>query len=246
MKAKLSGGDLFGAVPLLNEFKKRVKEGEFKGAHLEKIDYFIGLGYMTGYTAKRDKNLLKKAADQFQHYIKTYPNGGDIHYVLLNKVDCHRGTGDFKGAIVTLKTLLAQPYISRLRIKERIDSMEKLVQAYYFEQMWDEGMPWFEKFLKITHDKEKKTMAAAALTEAYVAKEKFEKIEALLPHLNTNTKSRYDPPTQLPVSTSRRPSRIYQGISKGLTFLLSHNGPQGDRCLLPFAFTGCYPKAQLL
>ena len=193
MKAKLSGGDLFGAVPLLNEFKKRVKDGEFKGVNLEKIDYFIGLGYMTGYSASRDKNLLKKATDQFEHYIKIYPNGGDIHYVLLNKVDCHRGTGDFKGAIVTLKALLAQPYISRLRIKERIDSMEKLVQAYYFEQMWDEGIPWFEKFLKITHDKEKKTMAAAALTEAYVAKEKFEKIEALLPHLNTNTKSRYDP-----------------------------------------------------
>ena len=36
-------------------------------------------------------------------------------------------------------------------------------------------------------------MAAAALTEAYVAKEQFDKIEGLLPHLNTNTKSRFDP-----------------------------------------------------
>ena len=99
MKAKLGDGDLYGAVPLLLEFKKRAKDGEFKSSRLDKIDYFIALGYMKGFTEKRDKNLLKKAAERFEHYIKEYPSGSDIHYVLLNKVDCHRGTGDFKGAI---------------------------------------------------------------------------------------------------------------------------------------------------
>ena len=77
--------------------------------------------------------------------------------------------------------LLSPPNVGRLRITERTDAIEKLVQAYYFEEMWEEGLPWFESFLKLTPDKEKKTMAAAALTEAYVA-EQFDKIEGLLPH----------------------------------------------------------------
>ena len=193
MKAMLGNGDLYGAIPYLNEFKKRAKDGEFDVKKLDKIDYFIGVGFMKGYTQKQDKNLLKKAAEQFEHYIKTYPSGADMHFVLINKVDCHRGTGDFKGAIKTLKMLLSPPNVGRLRITERTDAIEKLVQAYYFEEMWEEGMPWFESFLELTPDKEKKTMAAAALTEAYVAKEQFDKIEGLLPHLNTNTKSRFDP-----------------------------------------------------
>ena len=193
MKAMMQNGDLYGAIPYLKEFKKRAKDGEFNAGKLDKIDYFIALGFMKGYTDKKDKNLLKQAAAQFEHYIKAYPNGVDMHYVLLNKVDCHRGTGDFKAAITTLKMLLSPPNVGRLRIPERLASIEKLVEAYYFEEMWEEGAPWFERFLHLTHDKEKKTMAAAALTEAYVAKEQFDKIEGLLPHLNTNTKSRFDP-----------------------------------------------------
>ena len=175
---------------------------------------------MKGYTQKQDKNLLKKAAEQFEHYIKTYPSGVDMHFVLINKVDCHRGTGDFKGAIKTLKMLLSPPNVGRLRITERTDAIEKLVQAYYFEELWEEGMPWFESFLELTPDKEKKTMAAAALTEEAICSEQFDKIEGLLPHLNTNTKSRFDPRLNYQFLQARRPSCIHQGISEGFTFLL--------------------------
>ena len=63
MKAMLGNGDLYGAIPYLNEFKKRAKDGEFDVKKLDKIDYFIGIGFMKGYTQKQDKNLLKKAAE---------------------------------------------------------------------------------------------------------------------------------------------------------------------------------------
>ena len=193
MQKKLGEADFYGAIPVLMEVKKRIKAGELPASKLDKIDFIIGLGYMKGYSASRDKNLLSKAAKAFDHYLKEHPSGSDIHYVLLNKVDCHRGTGDFKGAIKTLKLLLTTTHINRLRIQERMDCLEKLVQAYYFEQMWEEGLPWFEKFLNSTNSVEKKTMAAAALTEAYVAKGKFDKIDTLLRYLNTNTKTRFDP-----------------------------------------------------
>ena len=61
MKAMLGNGDLYGAIPYLNEFRKRAKDGEFDVKKLDKIDYFIGIGFMKGYTQKQDKNLLKKS-----------------------------------------------------------------------------------------------------------------------------------------------------------------------------------------
>ena len=193
LNAALGAGDLATAGPILMEFRERMNEGELPKKNLDKFAYFIGLGYMQKYSMTQNKELLREAAKEFDGYILTWPNGPDIHFVMMNKVDCHRGNAEFKEAVDTLLKLLNPPVVNRLRAQQYLDNMEKLVQALYFEKDWDRGMPWFEKFLTITRDPEQKTLAAAALTEAYVDKGQFDKIEGLLPHLNTNTKSRFDP-----------------------------------------------------
>jgi len=191
----LKEGDLASAAPILQEFRKRMNDGELPKKNLDKFSYLIGLGYMQQYSKKQDKEFLRQAATEFQNYIDNYPGGADIHYVFMNKVDCHRGNGEFEEAIKTLSVLLdsKKPFLRKLRSHERLTMMEKMVQACYFVKDWETGMPWFEQFLKLSRDREKRTMAAAALTEAYVDKEMYDKIDVLLPHLNTNTKSRFDP-----------------------------------------------------
>ena len=191
----LAAGDLYGAAPVLIEFQKRIESGELPASNMDKICFLIGMGWMQGYSKTNNKDLLKQAAEQFAIYIKKYPSGADIHYVLLNKVDCHRGNGEFKEAIDTLELLLnpRKPYLRKLRSKEKVETLEKMVQALTFEKDWDRGIPYFEQFLKVARLPEKKTMAAAALTEAYVAKSQFDKIDKMLPHLNSNNKYRFDP-----------------------------------------------------
>ena len=61
MKAMLGNGDLYGAIPYLNEFKKRAKDGEFDVKKLDKIDYFIGIGFMKGYSEARQKPTKKSS-----------------------------------------------------------------------------------------------------------------------------------------------------------------------------------------
>ncbi len=191
----LAAGDLYGAAPVLIEFQKRIEAGELPASNLDKICFLIGMGWMQGYSKTNNKDLLKEAADQFNVYIQKYPSGADIHFVLMNKVDCHRGNGEFPEAIQTLELLLdpKKPYIRKLRSQERVDMLEKMVQALTFEKDWERGVPYFEQFLKIARNPEKQTMAAAALTEAYVAQNEFEKIDGMLPHLNSNNKFRFDP-----------------------------------------------------
>jgi len=55
----LKSRDLYGAAPVLEEFRKRMLSGELSKRNLEKISFYIGLGYMEGYSRKQDKTLLR-------------------------------------------------------------------------------------------------------------------------------------------------------------------------------------------
>ena len=87
----LKSGQLLEAAPVLAEFRKRMLSGELPKRNLEKVSYYIGLGYLDGYSQTEGLHYLKEAAKEFQHYIDTFPRGADIHYVVINRVECHRG-----------------------------------------------------------------------------------------------------------------------------------------------------------
>ena len=191
----LKSRDLYGAAPVLEEFRKRMLSGELSKRNLEKISFYIGLGYMEGYSRKQDKTLLRDAAREFQHYMDTFPRGADIRYVVMNKVDCHRGNHEFLEAIPLMEMLLnaRKPFLRKLRSHERMSILEKLVQDYYYMKLWEKGIPWFERLLQFSDDTEQTTLAAAALVEAYVAQGHYEDIENLLPYLDTATQARFQP-----------------------------------------------------
>ena len=191
----LQNQDLFSAAPVLAEFRKRMAAGELPGKNLDKISYYIGLGYMQGYSTTNEKSWLKDAAKEFQHYMVHFPHGADIHYVLANKVDCHRGNQEFAQAIPLLEVMLdrGRPYLAKFPSAMRLQLLEKLVQACTVTQDWDKAVLWAKKYLLLAETPGKRTMAAASLVEAYVAKGQYGEIDRLLPYMDSNNRYRIDP-----------------------------------------------------
>lgn len=109
----LRSGDLYQAAPVLIEFRKRMLSGELPKRNLEKASYYIGLGFLNGYSQNQNKALLQEAAKEFQHYMDTFPRGQDIHYVVINRVECHRGLSECAEAIPLMEALLdaTKPYL---------------------------------------------------------------------------------------------------------------------------------------
>lgn len=190
----IESGDFPTALPYLKEMIKRTEAlGDAnKRKPLEPLFYFVALGHMMRHSQTTQPSELREALKYFGFYEKEFKSEQRYVNVLSSRADCYRVLGDFKNAILPLKELINKrnrPY----RYSEEVyqATLEKIVEAYYILQDWDNGESWFRKLLNETQKEEEKGRAASALVELYLKKNQVDKTIALLPTLLKESPSRY-------------------------------------------------------
>ncbi len=188
----ITKGTFQDGIPVFEELIRRFQFAQDEDRQLlEGVYLFLGLGYMQEYGTTRDAGSLDRALDTLAQYETNFPNGSRRHLLFLFRADCHRGLGNWEEATTSLITALSEPLAFNLNASQRQEALEKLVQSLYILKDWDRGIPWFQRLLGSTKP-EQQTLAAAALTEAYIATAQFDKIATLLPFLTGDAPARYD------------------------------------------------------
>lgn len=184
----VSSGDFAGGLPYLEELLRRFGSDPEHRAVKEVVVFFMGRAYMQQYSMG-DQNALQKAADTFKRYIEEFPDGQDYQFALVNVADCLRGLGKFLEATPYLKEIITHREASE---KMREDAREKLVQAYYVKQAWEEGLDSFLNVLRDSRVYETRAYAATAAMQAYISLGRIDEALELLPHVTGNNPARYN------------------------------------------------------
>lgn len=188
----ISKGSFQAGIPVFEELVRRFQYAEGEDRQLlEGVYLFLGLGYLQEYGTTPNAASLERALEVFDQYEAQFPNGNRKHLLYLFRADCYRGLADWENAATNLETALSNPLGQRLTQDQRKEALEKLVQALYLLQAWERGIPWFQQLLNSGQAKQQ-TLAAAALTEAFIATERFDQIAHLLPFLTGDSPARYD------------------------------------------------------
>lgn len=188
----ISQGNFQAGIPVFEELVRRFQYAEAEERQLlEGVTLFLGLGYLQEYGTTRNSSSLDRALEVFNQYESNFPNGSRQHLLYLFRADCYRGMGDWDQAATNLETALSNPFGQRLTSEQRGEALEKLVQALYLLKAWERGIPWFQQLLT-SGKSDQQTLAAAAMTEACIATERFDQISNLLPFLTGNSPARYD------------------------------------------------------
>lgn len=188
----ISKGAYQEGIPVFEELVRRFQFAQDDDRQLlEGVYLFLGLGYMQEYGSTRNPGSLDRALETFEQYEANFPNGSRRHLLYLFRADCFRGLGKWEAAATSLITALSEPLSFNLKARQRQEALEKLVQSLYILKDWDRGIPWFQRLLA-SNKPDQQTLAAAALTEAYIATAQFDRISSLLPFLTGDAPARYD------------------------------------------------------
>ncbi|MEM7672526.1 MAG: tetratricopeptide repeat protein, partial [Verrucomicrobiota bacterium] len=190
----VAAGDFVRARPYLFELERRLVElpVEQQGGALESIYLFLSVANLQTYGVTQERQWLAEALDACDEYITLYPNGDQLAIVLINKGDALRGLGQFAEAAPILEQALQAPAVDRLSINQQTETIEKIVEAYYVSENWDEGIPWFQKQMQYRDYPDRVSQAAIALVEAYIATDRVQEMMAFVPILARDSSARYN------------------------------------------------------
>lgn len=184
--------DYRGGLPYFEELVRRLEGApEEQRQALELVFIFQGVGHLQIYASTRDEGALQRALEIFAQTEADYPQGTRRHHLLMFRADAYRGLARWKEAAADLAQVLSPPLESRLSETQRVESLQKLCQAFYIDKNWAAGVPWFQRLLGMNRP-DSRTMAAVALTEAWIAEGNFAAIPSLLPYLTGESPDRHD------------------------------------------------------
>ena len=145
---------LVAARPLIAEVRAEVPP-----EMVPNLDFYLALSYVFEYYEKNDAAVLSTAAEQFEAFIKTYPNHTLNPLARYNLADVHAINQKFKEALQLYVPLYRQPVAS----VDRKDVLKKLVLIYAAKQEWAAGTPYFKDSMRIAETGEERTTSAAYL-----------------------------------------------------------------------------------
>lgn len=185
--------DYIRARPLLLELVTRF-EGESQELRnqLEPVYFYIGVSYLVEYSNDPDNELLKESIKWFDRLETEFPAGNFAIMAHQAQADAYRGLQQFSEAGEVLAKLLSPPLEGRLSNRQRLESLEKISEAYYVIRDWEKGEQWFRALLRESRDPDMQAMAAAALMEGYISRKQFQNALNLFPFLVGENPARYN------------------------------------------------------
>ncbi|MFW5882759.1 MAG: tetratricopeptide repeat protein [Verrucomicrobiota bacterium] len=180
------------ALPAVEALLERIEafEQPEQRAPLESLYFLHGVSLMRNYSMSPDPELLQRAIESFDKALEEFPRTDNRHFIVMNRADCYRGLGEFGKAADDLELLLKRPLVNQLNQSQLEDTREKIVEAYYIQRNWEEGIPWFKAVIT-QGDEDAKGQAASALVEAYIETGEFGGVMQLLPLLTQAGDQRY-------------------------------------------------------
>ncbi|MGB0372652.1 MAG: tetratricopeptide repeat protein [Opitutales bacterium] len=190
----VANGEFVRARPYLVELERRLIElpPEQQGEALESVYVFLSVANLQTYGATQEARWLTDAIDACDKYISGYPNGNQLGVVLINKGDALRAQGKFAEAAPVLEQAMNPPASDRLSSARQLETLEKIVQAYYVTENWEKGIPWFQRQMEYKDFPDRVSQAATALVEAYIATNRPEEMMAFVPVLARDSSARYN------------------------------------------------------
>jgi TolA-binding protein len=150
----LHSNQLIAARPLI----ARVR-GEVPPEMVANLDFYLALSYVFEYYENNNSAVLTTAAEQFEAFIKTYPNHSLNPLARYNLADVHAIKQDFKEALQLYVPLYRRPVAN----VDRKEVLKKLVLIYAATQEWAAGAPYFRDSMRIAESSEDRTTSAAYL-----------------------------------------------------------------------------------
>ena len=150
----LHSNQLIAARPLIAQVR-----GEVPPEMVANLDFYLALSYVFEYYENNNSAVLTTAAEQFEAFIKTYPNHSLIALARYNLADVHAINQKFKEALQLYVPLYRQPVAS----VDRKEVLGKLVLIYAATQEWAAGAPYFRASMRIAESSEDRTTSAAYL-----------------------------------------------------------------------------------
>ncbi|MFP4069583.1 MAG: tetratricopeptide repeat protein [Opitutales bacterium] len=195
--ALVERGRLQDALPLLKELVDRVEKGvgEAEDSDFD-IDFplfLIGTGHIQRFVANGEKDELAEALTWYDKLESAYPESPHLKDALLKKIDVLRVLGRNDDAIALMADILADEYDIRLNYSEETKLLKDITETYYSTGELEEGLPYFERLLRVTSDPEEQALAAAASFEALFAADRMDDALELLPMLALDSEVRYRP-----------------------------------------------------
>lgn len=150
----LHSNQLIAARPLIAQVR-----GEVPPEMVPNLDFYLALSYVFEYYDENDAAVLTTATEQFEAFIKTYPNHTLNPLARYNLADVHAINQKFKEALQLYVPLYRQPVAS----VDRKEVLKKLVLIYAAKQEWAAGTPYFKDSMRIAESSEERTTSAAYL-----------------------------------------------------------------------------------
>ena len=150
----LHSNQLIAARPLIAQVRAEVPP-----EMVANLDFYLALSYVFEYYENNNSAVLTTAAEQFEAFIKTYPNHSLIALARYNLADVHAINQKFKEALQLYVPLYRQPVAS----VDRKEVLGKLVLIYAATQEWAAGAPYFRASMRIAESSEDRTTSAAYL-----------------------------------------------------------------------------------
>ena len=150
----LHSNQLIAARPLIAQVR-----GEVPPEMVANLDFYLALSYVFEYYEKNDTSVLTTAAEQFESFIKAYPNHSLNPLARYNLADVHAINQRFKEALQLYVPLYRRPVAS----VDRKEVLKKLVLIYAATQEWAAGTPYFIDSMRIAESSEERTTSAAYL-----------------------------------------------------------------------------------